>query len=118
MRFSRPAPEPFDEARYPIVGTNNGFHEYKSGDMVQVLGKGERLFQIKNFWKGQHPRRRRRTLTFAYLTPVCLKDGGISQPPGRGLKVELRELKKVSPLMLLAKEADDVEPPDEEDGSA
>jgi hypothetical protein len=106
----RPKPEPFDEARHPILGTNNGFHEYKSGELVQVKGKGERIFQIKNFWKGQHPRRKRRTLTFAYLNPVCLKGGAISQPPGRGLKVELRDLKKVSPLILLAKEAADESP--------
>jgi len=99
--------EPFLEAQYPILGAS-GFHDYKAGDLVQVTGKGERLFQIKNFRRGPDPRRgRRRLTTFAYLTPVCLKAGGISQPPGRGLKVELKELKKVSPLMLLAREADD-----------
>ena len=100
--------EPFDEAQYPILGTPNGFHEFKSGDLVQVEGKGERLFQIRNFRRGQNPRRGRRGLvTFAYLTPVCLKDDAITQPPGRGDRVQLRELKKVSPLMLLAREADD-----------
>ena len=90
---------------------NSGYYDYKSGDLVRVEGKGERLFQIRNFRKGMR-KRTRRTMTFAYLIPVCLKDGAISQPPGLGLRVGLSELKKISPLMLLAMEAgdeDDVE---------
>ena len=113
--MSRPRwdpPKPTHEARYPILGSN-GFHEYKSDDLVQVEGKGARLFQVQFFIKGRHPQRRRRTMTFAIVKPVCLKDGAISQPPGRGIRVSLRELKKISPLMLLAMEAGDG-PEDEE----